>query len=53
MTETLQNIEELAEGHPERKPFPKAQQRRGTQQTLLQKPGEDLYMGNLIAEGAC
>lgn len=57
-TETLQNIQELAEntyckGTSKRKPFPKAQQCQGTQQTLLQKPDEDLYIVNLIAEGAC
>lgn len=33
--------------------FPKAQQRCRIQQTLLQESNEDLYVVNLIAEGAC
>lgn len=57
-TETLQNIQELAENThcqwtSKKKTFPQAQQRWGIQQTLLQQPDEDLYIVNLIAEGAC
>lgn len=53
---TLQNdarISITSSEHPKIFFFSKAQQHCRIQQTLLQKPDEDLYIVNLIAEGAC